>query len=86
MSSISATEYSAGVVARLARPVGTADLGRYRRRWLGYPPRSPGGPHRNRLEEVLAAMVAAGVLTASRTRQGAFLYAPGPQFGRYRPE
>lgn len=62
------------VIDRLGRPIGTADLGRYRRRWLEYPPRDPASGYRNRLEEVLAKMVADGVLTATRTKQGAFVY------------
>jgi hypothetical protein len=41
------------VVAQFDRPVGMADLGRYRRRWLDYPPRTSGAPFGNRLEEVL---------------------------------
>jgi hypothetical protein len=73
----------AGVIARFDRPVGTADLGRYRRRWLDYPPRSQPSPHRNRLEEVLEKMVKDGVLKATRTKQGANLYSPGPEFSRY---
>ena len=52
------------VVARFDRPVGSADLGRFRRRWLEYPPRNLASGYRNRLEEVLAAMVADGVLPA----------------------
>jgi hypothetical protein len=76
----------ADVVARFDRPVGTADLGKYRRRWLDYPPRDPSSGHRNRLEEVLAAMTRDGVLRAIQTRNGATVYGPGPAFERYRPE
>lgn len=43
------------------RPAGTADLGKYRRRWLEYPPRDAASGHRNRLAEVLAKMVQDGV-------------------------
>ena len=41
------------VIDRLDRPVGSADLGRLRRRWLEYPPRGEitGVHHRNRLED-----------------------------------
>ncbi len=74
----------ADVIARFERPVGSADLGKYRRRWLEYPPRTPGGGHRNRLEEVLAAMVRDGVLLARRTPAGAMVYSPGPSFDQYR--
>jgi hypothetical protein len=74
----------ADVVARFERPVGTADLGRFRRRWLEYKPRDPSSGFRNRLEEVLAAMVADGVLRAVKRGSGATVYSPGPGFGRYR--
>jgi hypothetical protein len=60
--------------------VGTADLGRYRRRWLEYPPRDPASGHRNRLEETLASMVRDGVLKAVQTRSGATVYERGPRF------
>lgn len=71
------------VLERLGRPVGTADLGRFRRRWLEYPPRDPSSGFRSRLEEVLAAMTKEGVLTAIRTAKGAYLYVPGPNAGPY---
>ena len=64
----------ANVIARFERPVGTADLGRYRRRWLEYPPRAKDSPYRNRLEEILAKMVADGVLKATRGMAGGQLY------------
>lgn len=72
------------VIDRFDRPVGTADLGRYRRRWLEYPPRDASSGHRNRLEEVLATMTREGVLTATRTNKGAFVYSPGPNYQQYR--
>jgi hypothetical protein len=72
------------VLDKLSRPAGTAHLGSARRRWLEYPPRDPGSGHRNRLEEVLARMVQDGVLTATRTGQGAFVYSPGPNAHAYR--
>jgi len=74
------------VIDRLGRPVGSADLGRYRRRWLEYPARNTALGYRNRLEEVLACMVADGVLKATRTAAGAWTYSPGPQYNRYRGE
>ncbi len=71
------------VLDRLGRPAGTADLGRFRRRWLEYPPRNPASGFRNRLEEVLDAMVKERVLTAAKTNKGAFVYAPGPNAAQY---
>jgi hypothetical protein len=71
------------VLERLGRPAGTADLGKYRRRWLEYPPRNPASGFRNRLEEVLDSMTKEGVLTAIRTAKGAFVYTPGPNAGSY---
>ncbi len=72
------------VIDRLGRPAGSADLGRFRRRWLEYPPRDPTSSHRNRLEEVLAAMTRDGVLRATRTAAGAFVYTPGQNADQYR--
>jgi hypothetical protein len=73
-----------GVLDRPGRPVGTADLGRYRRRWLEYPPRDPSLGHRNRLEEVLDRMVQDGVLRATQSSKGAMVYTPGPNYERFR--
>jgi hypothetical protein len=73
---------SAGEIA--ARPSGDADLGRFRRRWLEYPPRDPASGYRNRLEEVLAKMVRDGVLRATKTRNGAVVYEPGARFEEVR--
>lgn len=73
------------VIDRLGgRPAGTADLGKWRRRWLEYRPRDPSSGHRNRLEEVLARMVQDGVLKATRTAKGAWVYSPGPNYEMYR--
>jgi hypothetical protein len=72
------------VLDRLGRPAGTADLGRYRRRWLEYPPREPMPAYRNRLEEVIDKMIMDRVLVATRTKQGAYLYEPGPNADQYR--
>src|SRR5262245_28590056 len=71
------------VVARFDRPVGSADLGRVRRRWLEYPPRDAASGYRNRREGVLAARVRYGVLRAMRTAGGATVYGPGPGFEVY---
>ena len=72
------------VMEKLGRPVGTADLGKYRRRWLDYPPRDPDSPHRNRLDATLEAMVDDDVLVRSPTGRGGYIYSPGPQFEKYR--
>ena len=55
-------------------------LGKVRRRWMERPPRDPSSPHPHRLADVLARMVADGVLE----RQGA-RYVPGPQYANYLP-
>jgi hypothetical protein len=68
---------------KLGRPVGSADLGRFRRRWLDYPPRES-GTHRNRLEQVLEQMLKDGVLKAVQTARGAVAYVPGPNAEAYR--
>lgn len=72
------------VVDRMGRPVGTADLGRYRRRWLEYAPRDPASGHPNRMTEVLGQMVRDGVLQTVQTGRGAIAYLPGPNAARYR--
>lgn len=72
------------VLEKLQRSVGSADLGKYRRRWLNYSPRDPQSGFKNRLAEVLHAMVEEGVLKATRTRQGATVYEPGPNYDQYR--
>ncbi len=73
------------VIDRLGRPyIGSSELGKYRRRWLEYPPRDPSSDYRNRLEEVLALMVQDGVLKAAKTAKGAWIYSPGPNFDNYR--
>jgi hypothetical protein len=74
------------LIDRLGRPVGTSDLGKYRRRWLEYPPRDASSGNRNRLQEVLAQMVRDEVLRATRTNQRALVYSPGPNFDAYRQE
>ena len=71
------------VIDRFDRPVGTPDLGKYRRRWLDYPPRNAASGHRNRLEEVLDMMVRDGVLTAIKTAKGAYVYTVGPNAASY---
>lgn len=72
------------VIHRLGRPAGSADLMRYRRRWVDYPPRTPDGGYKNRLEEVLDLAVKEGVLKALRTAKGATIYDLGPNAEKYR--
>jgi hypothetical protein len=72
------------VVERFGRPVGSAELGKYRRRWLEYPPRDPNSGFRNRLEEVLDLMVKEGVLKTVKGAAGGIRYEPGPNFEKYR--
>lgn len=72
------------VVDRFERPIGSSDLGKYRRKWLDYPPRNPLSGYKNRLEEVLAKMVQEKVITGRQTRSGAMQYLPGPEADKYR--
>jgi hypothetical protein len=60
-----------------------AILGKARRRWLERPPRDPSSPHPNRLADVLARMVADGVLQERRTRAGGRLFVPGRRYGEF---
>ena len=60
------------------RSVSMMVLGKVRRRWLERPPRAPSSPHPNRLADVLARMVADGVLA----KQGA-RYVPGVRYAAY---
>ena len=66
------------VLERNHRSVSMAVLGKVRRRWLERQPRDPNSPHQNRLADVLARMVADGVLTKKGTR-----YVPGPNYAKY---
>ena len=72
------------LIEKLGRPVGTADLGKYRRRWLDYAPRDPDSHHKNRLDATLEAMVDEDVLVRSPTGRGGYMYSPGPQFEKFR--
>lgn len=72
------------VIEKLGRPVGTADLGRYRRRWLDYAPRDSNSPHDNRLADTLEKMVDEDVLIRRPTGRGGYEYSPGPEFEKYR--
>jgi hypothetical protein len=58
-------------------------LGKARRRWLERPPRDATSPHPNRLADVLARMVADGVLQEKQTRAGGRLFVPGRRYGEF---
>ena len=58
------------VVDKYDRPVGSADLGRHRRRWLQFPPRDANAGHSNRMAEVLSQMVRDGALQTVQTGRG----------------
>jgi hypothetical protein len=66
------------VLEKNGRSVSMAVLGKSRRRWLERPPRDPSSSYPNRLADVLARMVADGVLMKQGTR-----YVPGPNYSRY---
>jgi hypothetical protein len=73
------------VVDRMGgRPVGSADLGRYRRRWLEYPPRDTASGQPNRMTEVLGQMLRDGALRKVPTGRGAMAYVAGPAAEKYR--
>ncbi len=69
------------VMERHGRKVGSMILGKARRRWTEKKPRNPDSPHANRLADVLAQMVAAGVIQ----RQGLH-YVPGPRYQDFLPQ
>jgi hypothetical protein len=66
------------VLEKNNRSVSMAVLGKVRRRWLERPPRDPSSQHPNRLADVLARMVADGVLAKQGTR-----YVPAANYARY---
>ena len=66
------------VLEKNGRSVSMAVLGKVRRRWLERQPRDPSSRHPNRLADVLARMVADGVLLKQGTR-----YVPGPNYARF---
>jgi hypothetical protein len=66
------------VLEKNNRSVSMAVLGKSRRRWMERPPRDPTSPYPNRLYDVLAKMVANGVLLKQGTR-----YVPGPDYAAY---
>ena len=66
------------VLEKAGRRATLALLGSKRSRWLGRLPRDPSSPHKNRLYDVLARMVADGVLA----KNGA-AFVPGPLYSRY---
>jgi hypothetical protein len=69
------------VMEKHGRTIGSGVLGRDRRRWLERKPRNPNSPYTNRLADVLAQMVAAGVIE----RRG-MQYVPGPRYQDYLPQ
>lgn len=69
------------VMERHGRRVGSLILGKARRRWLERKPRDPSSPYANRLADVLAQMVAAGVIE----RMGVH-YVPGPRYSDFLPQ
>ena len=58
-------------------------LGKARRRWLERLPRDVTSPHPNRLVDVLARMIADGVLQEKQTRAGGRLFVPGRRYGDF---
>jgi hypothetical protein len=68
----------------LQHPAGSADCGKYRRRWLDYPPCCADSGHRNRLKDVPSRIVSEGALIARQTRLGAFTYSASSNAGQYR--
>ena len=66
------------VLEKNNRSVSMAVLGKSRRRWMERPPRDPNSSQPNRLNDVLARMMADGVLLKQGTR-----YVPGPDYARY---
>jgi hypothetical protein len=66
------------VLEKHGRSASMMVFGKVRRRWLERPPRDPLSTHKNRMEDVLAKMVADGVLRKEGAR-----YVPGPEYSRY---
>lgn len=69
------------VLERHGRRVGTAILGRARRRWLERRPRDPNSLHKNRLADTLAKMVSSGVLERRGTQ-----FVPGSRYSAFLPQ
>ena len=67
------------VIEKAGGAASMAILGKKRRRWLERKPRDPHSPHKDRLHDVLAAMLDAGVLT----KRGA-QFVPGPAFQAFK--
>jgi hypothetical protein len=65
------------------RRANLAILGRDRRRWLERKPRDPNSRHPHRLADVLAKMIADGVLEERRTLAGGRLFVPGPRYQEF---
>jgi hypothetical protein len=71
------------VLERHGQQANLAILGKVRRRWLERSPRDPASPHPNRLADMLARMVADGVLQEKRTRAGGRLSVPGRRYKEF---
>jgi hypothetical protein len=71
------------VLEQHGRRANLAILGRDRRRWLERKARDSNSRHPNRLLDVLARMVADGVLQERRTLAGGRLFVPGPRYGEF---
>ena len=74
------------VLERHRRKVGTAILGKARRRWLERKPRDPRSPYANRLADVLAAMEHDEVLLRKKGESGGTVWVPGPRYQDYLPK
>ena len=73
------------VLERHGRKVGTAILGKARRRWLERKPRDPSSRYANRLADVLAAMERGGVLQPKHGGSGGNVWVPGPRYAEFLP-
>ena len=73
------------VVDRLGRPVGSADLGRLRRRWLEYPPRESSGIITGiGWKKSCTSWLRMGCCEVVKTARGAVAYVPGENAEKYR--
>ena len=71
------------VMEQHGRKANMAILGKARRRWLERKPRDPASRHRNRMEDVLARMVADGVIEERRSAAGSRVFVAAQNYGRY---
>lgn len=76
----------ASIVDVMKKHGGTVNLGRLqkdRRRWSEWKPRNASSPHQNRLEDVMARMVADGIVVEKRTKNGGRFFVAGPRYVKY---